>query len=353
MGYNVCSETTLDQKRALDIINIVVSILSLIGSSSTIIAYLHRQYKQRQVERLERSLIDERQHANLLGREGNTVGPVGANLKGSFNSYSDLGMKPTSKPPKSKLPYLVFMLAVSDLLTSIVIIISTSFLLGDLRDYHKQVVIGNVVMSPCVALRAAIQFWYMATFFWTTCISFYLYDQLSNPIQSSLLTKVFTAISFGIPFLITMTVTLTNSIRLDPTTGWCELRKLEEILLWFTPLLICMMICVFYYIRLRRLFREKFQCRLSVNDRLRQIDSTITTRLTLYILVFIIAWLPDIIQHFIGFFSTCSLYPLMVIQNLLVPSQNTSCTIASIISRFSKNFVTIPKISVFKTPNKQ
>ncbi|EGG13991.1 cAMP receptor-like protein [Cavenderia fasciculata] len=173
----------------------------------------------------------------------------------------------------------------------------------------------------------------MSTFFCTACISFYLYQQLSSPEPNRFLMYIFGAISYGIPLIITLPLTFTNSIIQDTETAWCETDRVFELTLWFGPLLVCLLTCVFYYIRLRRLFRKKFEYRLNVNDRLRQIDGIISRRLTLYILVFIVTWAPDVVQHFISFFSSCSFYPLMVIQNLLAPSQGNSSLLKQINKR--------------------
>ncbi|GAM23928.1 hypothetical protein SAMD00019534_071030, partial [Acytostelium subglobosum LB1] len=135
------------------------------------------------------------------------------------------------------------------------------------------------------------------------------------------LMKIFAFISLGTSFVITLSLVTTNSIVQEPSVGWCELKSVQEIVVWFLPLTICMVVCIGFYIKLKRLFREKFEARLNYNERLKHIDETISKRLTLYILVFIIVWLPDIAQHILSYISTCSFYPLMVIQNLLVPSQ--------------------------------
>ncbi|EGC29636.1 hypothetical protein DICPUDRAFT_158756 [Dictyostelium purpureum] len=284
---------------SVDILNIVTASLSLIGSALTVISYIYKQVRtyRSQVK------IREQQIQNTI------AGGTTLITSGQF------------KQPQSKLPFLIFMLSVADFFTSVFIIISQSYLINNPESYSRDDTGSSKIhFSPCILFRAIIQFFFLSTFFWTTCISYYLYHQLSSPGEEKYLITIFNIISWGIPLTISLVITLTNSIVIDPT-GWCEVKKPMEFSLWFLPLFLCLVVCSIYYIRLRKLFRSKFEYRLQINDRLKQLDSTISRRLTLYIIVFIICWLPDVIQHFISFFSTCTFFPLLILQNILTPSQ--------------------------------
>ncbi|KAF2078562.1 hypothetical protein CYY_000185 [Polysphondylium violaceum] len=302
MVDNICSPGD-KEKLSLAAINIIVSALSLIGSLLTIISFLWKRIRTYRVEKeREKSLYSV--------------------TNGSSSEYINGAPSSTSKQPTSKLPILIFFLSISDFFTSLFIIISQAYLIGDSESYTDSTPLRyHLNFSPCILFRALIQFFFLSTFFWTTCISYYLYHQLSSPDKENHLMYIFNGISWGIPFAIILGLGLGNHFIMDPTTGWCEVTKTYEFTLWFLPLFICLVLCTVYYIKLRRLFRSKFEYRLQINDRLKQLDSTISRRLTLYIIVFIICWLPDVVQHFISLFSTCSFFPLMILQNILAPSQ--------------------------------
>ncbi|GAM23683.1 hypothetical protein SAMD00019534_068580, partial [Acytostelium subglobosum LB1] len=326
-----CASPSQSQRQALYIINIVIAALSVIGSLLTITFYLYRRYNEYLVDKAaaannpstsstsNNNKNDSMQYMTATHTHSTGGGGSSSNSSSHGSTTTPYNNRNTTY---SRLPFLVFMLAVSDLFSSIDIIASTGYLLSDMRDYTKTVHILGFYLSPCIFLRANIQFWYLSTFFWTACISFYLYTQLASPVhdQNPHLLKIFSGIALGISFVITSSLVFSNSIVVT-SSGWCELKWVQEICLWFVPLTLCMIICIFYYIRLKRLFREKFQSRLGINDRLRHIDITITTRLAMYILVFIIIWFPDIIQHIIEFATGCRLYPLLVFESILIPSQ--------------------------------
>ncbi|KYQ89978.1 hypothetical protein DLAC_08548 [Tieghemostelium lacteum] len=307
-----------NEKFSINIINVVVASLSLIGSILTIISYSIKKYrKYREIkaqQQQNQSTYNHFQNNLLQTPNGNS----------SFSSYStNSGGSPSkSNSPSSKLPDLIFFLAISDFFTALCIIISQAYLIGNIKSYSAQTLLSNYLLfSPCILFRGIIQFFFLSTFFWTTCIAYYLYHQLSSPDKEKHLLYIFHLVSYGIPLIIVMGLGLSNSFIEDPSTGWCESGKEFEFIFWFLPLFLCVALCAFYYIRLKRLFRLKFEYRLQVNERLKQLDNTISRRLTLYIVVFIVCWTPDIIQHFISFFSTCNFYPLMLVQNVLSPAQ--------------------------------
>ncbi|KAM9991831.1 hypothetical protein ACTFIZ_012499 [Dictyostelium cf. discoideum] len=315
---------------SVDILNIVTSSLSLMGSALTIISYIwkkvrryriQKQQIQQQQQQIEKGglLSSSITIGNGSSHYGSIGGGGGGGGGGGIGTVG--GQHGTYKQPTSKLPLLIFMLSIADFFTSFFIIISQSYLINDSKSYSTPYSPDlKIHFSPCIILRAIIQFFFLSTFFWTTCISYYLFHQLSSPGEEKYLLPIFNVVSWGIPFAISMVITMTNSIVVN-SDGWCEVAKPMELSLWFLPLFLCLLVCSIYYFRLRRLFRSKFEYRLQINDRLKQLDSTISRRLTLYIVVFVICWLPDVIQHFISFFSKCTFFPLLILQNILTPSQ--------------------------------
>ncbi|KAK5581352.1 hypothetical protein RB653_001384 [Dictyostelium firmibasis] len=300
---------------SVDILNIVTSSLSLMGSALTIISYIWKKVRR---DRIQKQQIQQQQQQIEKGgllSSSITIGHGGSHYGGNGGGHS------TYKQPTSKLPLLIFMLSIADFFTSFFIIISQSYLINSPNSYSNPYSPDlKIHFSPCIILRAIIQFFFLSTFFWTTCISYYLFHQLSSPGEEKYLLPIFNAVSWGIPFAISIVITMTNSIIVN-SDGWCEVAKPMELSLWFLPLFLCLLVCSIYYFRLRRLFRSKFEYRLQINDRLKQLDATISRRLTLYIVVFVICWLPDVIQHFISFFSKCTFFPLLILQNILTPSQ--------------------------------
>jgi len=312
MVNNICNPGD-KEKLSLEAINIIVSALSLIGSLLTIISFLWKRIRAYRVERDREKSLYSVTHGSTNDYQTNSIGG---------SSSSSPHSNTTTKQPTSKLPILIFFLSISDFFTSLFIIISQAYLIGDSESYTSSTPLSlHLKFSPCILFRALIQFFFLSTFFWTSCISYYLYHQLSSPEKENHLMYIFNGISWGIPFAIILGLGLGGHFIMDPTTGWCEVTRTYEFTLWFLPLFICLVLCTIYYIKLRRLFRSKFEYRLQINDRLKQLDSTISRRLTLYIIVFIICWLPDVVQHFVSLFTTCSFFPLMILQNILAPSQ--------------------------------
>ncbi|KAN0047305.1 hypothetical protein ACTA71_001687 [Dictyostelium dimigraforme] len=304
---------------SVDILNIVTSSLSLMGSALTIISYIWKKVRRYRIQKQQIQQQQQQIERGGLLSSSITIGNGSSHYGGTGGGGG--GAVVPYKQPTSKLPLLIFMLSIADFLTSFFIIISQSYLINNSKSYSTPYSPDlKIHFSPCIILRAIIQFFFLSTFVWTTCISYYLFHQLSSPGEEKYLLPIFHVVSWGVPFAISMVITMTNSIIVN-SESWCEVRKPMELSLWFLPLFLCLLICSVYYFRLRRLFRSKFEYRLQINDRLKQLDATISRRLTLYILVFVICWLPDVIQHFISFFSDCTFFPLLILQNILTPSQ--------------------------------
>jgi len=175
----------------------------------------------------------------------------------------------------------------------------------------------------CVIYRCFVQFFFISSFLWTCCIAHHLYretyqlSKINNPYF-----KIYHGISWGISLIIII-VLVADSKIVPSTQSWCHLDNLFEIYFWIIPITASIAWnAVFYGLIIRRIFWV-FSSRVTDSvDNGSLIKSEAIKKLSLLLLVFIICWLPDMVNHILNyFFNICPPDYAVVIQDLLGPLQ--------------------------------
>jgi len=214
---------------------------------------------------------------------------------------------------KSQLLYkLIFFLSVADLGGSLSICVSQTFLLVDEATYG---------IVECKIFRAAINFFYVSSFCWTSSICLHIF--LCSRQQAQIPIVWFHVFSWGIPAITTTILITGNMIEPEEFSHWCHLTPMAKWLLWFAPLLTSFAWnLVLYSLVLARYSSTKSSSYISQNKRQRHLQWKTKKRLTLYLLAFTVCWVWDVSDTIAGhFYSSNSLYWLWLLQSFFSPLQ--------------------------------
>eukprot|EP01116_Phalansterium_solitarium_P024411 TRINITY_DN894_c0_g1_i1.p2 TRINITY_DN894_c0_g1~~TRINITY_DN894_c0_g1_i1.p2 ORF type:complete len:315 (+),score=57.06 TRINITY_DN894_c0_g1_i1:124-1068(+) len=210
------------------------------------------------------------------------------------------------------LSTLVFCLAISDLIASSGICASQSVML--FADFYDSFL--------CVFLRAVLQFGYLASFMWTSCISVLLYRatmQASNEGMARMVAM--NLVSWGIPGILVGVLIALKGIAYEAKSQWCSSPPVLEWLFWFTPLLLSLCFNLVMYSLILHKFRRNRQLLVQAQPK-PKVGNLIWTRITLYILVFIICWVWDVVDHVLSYvYPDCHVYILWTLQTIFSPLQ--------------------------------
>jgi len=195
-------------------------------------------------------------------------------------------------PRKETISKLICYLTIADLGASLSVIVSQISLMLNEYDFIE-----------CVIYRCFVQFFFISSFLWTCCIAHHLYKEtlmLSKITNPPL--KIYHAISWGISLIIIIVLVGANKI-VPSAQSWCHLDTLFEILFWIVPITLAIAWnAIFYGLIIRRIFWV-FQSRMVGSvDNGSLIKSEAIKKLSLLLLVFIICWLPDMVNHILNYF---------------------------------------------------
>ncbi|EFA81298.1 G-protein-coupled receptor family protein [Heterostelium album PN500] len=222
---------------------------------------------------------------------------------------------------------LILYLSVSDFFGSISICISQSVLLSSLTYYH----------SFCIIIRASINFFFVSSFMWMSCIAFHAFWSSRQRSQIPLI--VFHAFSWGVPVIMTGVMVGKGMIIQEEDTGYCHPDPEARYLFWYGPLIFTFAWNILFYALILWRYRASMRPmgenmdRNSINtqqtashrfvsERKRKIHAKVARQLGVYLLAFLICWLPDLIDNFVATPARyCELYWLWVLQNFTTPLQ--------------------------------
>lgn len=103
---------------------------------------------------------------------------AGTTIVGFWYNKRKQTQENVQSPPSSfffSFRSLIFWLAVADFFTSLARGIAQIILLADLAAYRY---------SMCIGMRFPLVFFTLSTFFWTSCIAFEMYQQVSEPLPN-------------------------------------------------------------------------------------------------------------------------------------------------------------------------
>jgi len=218
------------------------------------------------------------------------------------------------KQRKNLVTTLVFCLAIADLIASIGIFTSQSILLfaNNLSTFYL-----------CAFLRSLIQYGFLSSFLWTSCISFFLYSATRQSPERPSRIILMHVISWGVPAILVLSQVLAKGIAVSDHSLWCISTMAFEWGIWIAPLALCFCFnAVMYVLILRFTYRYSSSLHSSTpTEGQKKIFSLVQKRITVYILIFFLCWIWDIADHVALYIFNCKIYVLWLLQDLFVPLQ--------------------------------
>ncbi|KAL6059623.1 Slime mold cyclic amp receptor protein [Balamuthia mandrillaris] len=216
---------------------------------------------------------------------------------------------------------LIFFISLADLGSSFFIFFSQSWLFS-----------GHYPYSACLSLRTFIQFFVVSSFFWTACIAFYLFRAIvldkdlfikeggsayaGRQRCTRIMFLAFHTLSWGLPLIFCVTL-LAGDMYSPSEGGWCHPLLPYHLIFWELPmLLVFVWNAVLYAVIFLFMHRRS---RMAGRDHL---SIKVQSRLTLFLLVYIVCWAPSLTSTLVVFINkNCALFWLLAAKNFLSPSQ--------------------------------
>eukprot|EP01121_Diplochlamys_sp_Union-15-3_P002804 TRINITY_DN1263_c0_g1_i1.p1 TRINITY_DN1263_c0_g1~~TRINITY_DN1263_c0_g1_i1.p1 ORF type:complete len:266 (-),score=28.76 TRINITY_DN1263_c0_g1_i1:235-957(-) len=209
-------------------------------------------------------------------------------LFGSFSTILLLVLKNRKQKislDRHNLELLIVYLAISDFFGSAV----------GVSTYIQSKYISNKKANEilCYTFRALWQFFYTATFFWTSCVAFYTQAKFSKaPYQTVAPSKsrffiIYHAISWGIPLIIIVVAVAGNFIHHPPNQFWCSLDKNFAFVSWFGPMILTFVWNTVLYGLLVSQLRKRSKFRLQ-SGQYKKMEIRLMKKISMFLLVFLL-----------------------------------------------------------------
>eukprot|EP01113_Clastostelium_recurvatum_P018287 TRINITY_DN2155_c0_g1_i1.p1 TRINITY_DN2155_c0_g1~~TRINITY_DN2155_c0_g1_i1.p1 ORF type:complete len:319 (-),score=46.23 TRINITY_DN2155_c0_g1_i1:87-1043(-) len=229
---------------------------------------------------------------------------------------------------KNQILYkLIFSLSLSDFGGSIFIAVSQGLLFAP----------GSISYGRglCVFLRAGINLFFLSSFIWTTCISLHIWICAHQ--RSQIPVYYFHIVAWGVPAIMTIILIAGQFIVVEPETHWCHPNSVGSWAFWVGPLLVAFMFnAIFYALSLTR-YSRSFRARQSnaaLESPLLQSQSLVKNknspetllrktviRLTLYLGVFFLCWVWDVVAKSMETAGSSPPYWLELAKSVFSPLQ--------------------------------
>lgn len=184
---------------------------------------------------------------------------------------------------KSQLLYkLIFFLSLADFGGSLAICISQIFLF-----LHTYDGVGYG-LDLCKVLRAGVNFFFVSSFFWTAGISLHIW--ICSRQKAQIPIQWFHLVCWGVAGVCTAILLGAGMITKDGGNAWCSNTVLGHWLFWYLPLLLSFLWnAVAYTLILLHYHRGGGPDRTKMKDKIK-------LRVSLYLFVFFICWIWDIVN---------------------------------------------------------
>ncbi|GAM20848.1 hypothetical protein SAMD00019534_040230 [Acytostelium subglobosum LB1] len=234
---------------------------------------------------------------------------------------------------------MVLSLSIADFFGSIAICISQSVVLSS--------IFQGIVF--CVTIRAFINFFFLASFMWMCCIAFHAF--WSSRQRSQVPLPVFHIVSWTVPAVMTTIMLGKHMIVEEHNTGYCHPTPQARWAFWYGPMFFTFAWNIILYGLILWRYRQAVRPFVAspngsrnvqdttlnnsfsqgsygpaserfVNERKRKLHSKVARQLGIYLLAFLICWLPDLVDSFVSTPAKyCDLYWLWILQNFTTPLQ--------------------------------
>lgn len=183
---------------------------------------------------------------------------------------------------KSQLLYkLIFFLSLTDFGGSLAICISQVLLF--LHTYDGL----GYGLDLCKVFRALINFFFVSSFFWTSGISLHIWICAKQKAQIPI--YWFHLVCWGLPAIFTSVLLGANMITQTGGSSWCSNTSLGHWLFWYSPLLFSFTWNAIAYTLILLHYRRDGPDRSKMKDKIK-------LRISLYLFVFFICWIWDVIN---------------------------------------------------------
>jgi len=202
---------------------------------------------------------------------------------------------------------LIFFLSLADFGGSLAICISQVSLF--LHHYNGL----SYGIELCKVFRAFINFFFVASFFWTSAIALHTWVSCKQKAQIPL--YWFHIFSWGIPLILTALLVGMNTITFDDYDDWCSNNTLGHWLFWYTPLLLNFAFNIVAYTLILRHYRG------ATHTAQMGMKAKIKVRITLYLFVFFVCWIWDVVNFLVEQTAHSSPFWLELLTSTFMPLQ--------------------------------
>lgn len=212
------------------------------------------------------------------------------------------------KQYRSPVARLVFCLSLNDLATYTLVFLSSVLLLTGLETRY---------IWFCVTVRVVIEFFFLSSFCWTLCIAVHvsmLVFAFGVDFVSSWGLIVFSPFCVIVPTLLVvgnLIVTWLDSDLYVYTFG-CHLSEVGHFFFFYIPLFTFFFLIASLYVA----------CVIRLTLHRKEIVSSmwrVHTKLTLYSLGFLLAWMPSLLNYSSKALLNCPIYILLLMQVITIP----------------------------------
>jgi len=134
---------------------------------------------------------------------------------------------------------LIFFLSLTDFFASVFVIVSQV-----MSTFFPESYTGD----HCIVFRGVVQYFLTVSFFWTSVISIHLYRALHQQPEYKWLTMVYHACSWILPAIFVIIVAARHQIIPVEKGTWCHLTPVYEWTFWFSPMLVSVFLNLVFYV---------------------------------------------------------------------------------------------------------
>jgi len=217
---------------------------------------------------------------------------------------------------KSQILYkLIFFLSLADFFGSLFIFVSQGLLFG--AAFYSI----SYSHGLCIFFRAGINLFFVASFVWTSCIAIHIWVSSHQKAQIPII--FFHLFAWGVPAIMTVILVAGHFVVIENDYKWCHPTTMAKWFLWEAPLCIAFMCnSVFYFMSIRRFKVDNHINRESSRStRQKKLQWKIKKRLTLYLLVFLVCWIWDVVNKILEAIGITPPFWLSILQSTFSPLQ--------------------------------
>ncbi|GAM20301.1 hypothetical protein SAMD00019534_034760, partial [Acytostelium subglobosum LB1] len=289
----------------LYISSLIGSSLSLFASLFNIIFYLLKR----------RRLFSRVEDTNPLLLPAYDLDNSINNNDNNNNNGSTGNISPSVDNSPRTINHLVFFLSVADFIACSALVLTQISMLFNAPFANT--------LNYCIAARSVIHFGFLSSFLWTNCIAYYLLREVFEWNSCHVPSAVYHVFSWGLALLGVSSFFFGDNVITQDENGCsrCSINAQYQLYLWVIPLIVSFVWNLLCYILIYRKF-SRILTFGAFGHSSKPLKNHVAKKLTLYLGVFLLCWIWDVINHTVFLFrGVCPPFWLWILQDVMSPSQ--------------------------------